>query len=89
MRDGDRVVAVARGSLGGGWAGITAVEVDPGHRRRGLARLLLARLAGWGARRGARSMFVQVGEINEAALRLYESAGFARHHRYDYVTPPT
>ncbi len=89
VRDGDRVVAVARGSLGGGWAGISAVEVDPGHRRRGLARLLLARLAGWGARRGARSMFVQVGEINEAALRLYESAGFARHHRYDYVTPPT
>jgi ribosomal protein S18 acetylase RimI-like enzyme len=32
-------------------------------------------------------MFVQVGETNPAALRLYESAGFERHHRYDYLTP--
>jgi N-acetylglutamate synthase len=86
--DGDRIIAVARGSLGGGWAGITAVEVEEANRRRGLARLLLARLADWGARGRARSMFVQVGETNPAALALYESAGFERHHRYDYLTPP-
>jgi GNAT superfamily N-acetyltransferase len=85
--DGDRLVAVARGSLGGGWAGITAVEVDEAYRRRGLARLLLARLAAWGTHGAARSMFVQVGETNLAALALYESAGFQRHHRYDYLTP--
>jgi ribosomal protein S18 acetylase RimI-like enzyme len=85
--DGDRTVAVGRGSLGGGWAGITAVEVSAGYRRRGLARLVLARTASWAAQRGARSMFVQVGETNDAAVRLYESAGFTHHHRYDYLTP--
>jgi len=85
--DGDRTVAVGRGSLGGGWAGVSAVEVDTEHRRRGLARLVLARLAPWAAQRGARSMFVQVGETNDAAVRLYESAGFTRHHQYDYLTP--
>jgi GNAT superfamily N-acetyltransferase len=85
--DGDRVVAVARGSLGGGWAGVSAVEVDPGYRRRGLAGLLLARIAAWAGDRGARSTFVQVGETNAAAVRLYESAGFVHHHRYDYLTP--
>ncbi len=84
--DGGRTVAVGRGSVGGGWAGVTAVEVDAGHRRRGLARLVLARIAGWAAERGARSTFVQVGETNEVAVRLYESAGFAHHHRYDYWT---
>jgi GNAT superfamily N-acetyltransferase len=85
--DGDRTVSVGRGSVGGGWAGVTAVEVDAGYRRRGLARLVLAQLAVWAAGRGARSMFVQVGETNDAAVRLYEGAGFSHHHRYDYLTP--
>jgi N-acetylglutamate synthase len=85
--DGDRTVAVGRGSVGGGWAGITAVEVEAGYRRRGLARLVLARLAAWAAQRRARSMFVQVGELNDAAVRLHESAGFTHHHRYDYLSP--
>jgi GNAT superfamily N-acetyltransferase len=86
--DGHRTVAVARGSVGGGWAGVTAVEVDAGYRRRGLARLVLARLARWAAERGARSTYVQVGETNAVAVRLYESAGFTHHHRYDYLTLP-
>jgi GNAT superfamily N-acetyltransferase len=85
--DGDRTVAVARGSLAHAWAGITAVEVVPTHRRRGLARLLCAALAGWSWERGARSVFVQVGVDNEAALALYLGCGFQRHHRYDYLTP--
>jgi GNAT superfamily N-acetyltransferase len=70
-----------------GWAGITAVEVAPGHRRLGLARLLLAVLAEWAWRSGALSTFVQVGEANDAALRLYLSAGFTRHHTYAYLRP--
>lgn len=83
--DGDRTVAVGRGSLGGGWAGVTAVEVDAGYRRRGLARLVLARVAAWAGERGARSTYVQVADTNAVARRLYESAGFAHHHRYDYL----
>ena len=63
----------AGGSLGGGWAGVTAVEVDAGYRRRGLARLVLARVAAWAAERGARSTYVQVADTNavaRAALRV-------------------
>jgi GNAT superfamily N-acetyltransferase len=85
--DEGATVAVARGSLGGGWAGVTAVEVDPGYRRQGLAGALLARLAGWAATHGARSTYVQVGEDNEAALRLYLAAGLSVHHSYDYLVP--
>jgi GNAT superfamily N-acetyltransferase len=87
VRDGERTVAVARGSLADAWAGVSAVEVAPEHRRRGLARLLLARLADWAWREGAGSTFLQLGEANEAALRLYTAAGFTRHHTYAYLSP--
>jgi N-acetylglutamate synthase len=87
IRDGDRVVAVARGSLAERWAGLTALEVDPDYRRAGLAGALIAAIAEWAWQRGARSTFVQVGEANEAGHRLYLSSGFAPHHTYAYLTP--
>ncbi len=82
-----RSVAVGRGSLAHAWLGVTAVEVAGSHRRRGVARAVLAALAGWAADRGARSTYLQVAVGNEAALALYLSAGFTVHHRYDYVSP--
>jgi GNAT superfamily N-acetyltransferase len=69
-----------------GWVGVTAMEVDPAHRRRGLARLLLAALAGWAGRQGDASMYLQVAESNVGARELYASAGFAPHHGYHYRT---
>ena len=39
----------------------------------------------WAGERGARSTYVQVADTNAVARRLYESAGFAHHHRYDYL----
>lgn len=88
VRDGGRTVAVARGSLAHGWAGITALEVVPSHRRRGLARALITALGGWAWRQAARSVFVQVGDDNDAALVLYAGCGFQTHHRYDYLARP-
>lgn len=85
VRDGERTVAVARGSLGGDWVGVTAVEVDPRYRRRGLARALLAAIAEWGLERGAGSAYLQVGDGNDGAIALYVAAGFTVHHRYDYL----
>jgi GNAT superfamily N-acetyltransferase len=66
---------------------VGAVDVVPAHRRRGLARVLLAEIARWAWQRGARSTFVQVAVGNAAAQRLYLTAGFAVHHRYDYLSP--
>jgi GNAT superfamily N-acetyltransferase len=87
IKDGDRVVAVARGSLAESWAGLTAMEVDPEYRRRGLAGAVIASVAEWGWRNGARSIQLQVGETNEGAQALYRSAGFELHHTYAYLTP--
>ena len=85
---GGETVAVARCSVASAWAGLTAVEVAPEHRRRGLARLLLAACAEWAWREGAGSTFLQVGEGNDAAMRLYLSAGFEPHHSYGYLRLP-
>jgi GNAT superfamily N-acetyltransferase len=85
IRDGARTAAVARGSLAAGWVGVAAVEVAPAYRRRGLARVLLAAIARWGVAAAADRAYLQVGDGNAAALALYAAAGFAVHHRYDYL----
>ncbi len=84
--------AVARGrvALTGGagpWAGITDVRVDPGHRRRGLALVVMAELLEWAAERGVTTVFLQARADNPAALALYERLRFVEHHRYRYLTP--
>jgi GNAT superfamily N-acetyltransferase len=78
------VAAVARGASSRGWTGITAMEVEPGHRRRGLARQLIGALATWALDRGDQAMYLQVAETNAAARRLYDTVGFAPHHGYHY-----
>ncbi len=83
--DGE-TVAVARLAVAEGWAGVTAMQVDDGHRRRGLGRFLLEELLGLGARHGARFGYLQVFEANAPAVALYRSAGFMVHHRYHYRT---
>lgn len=88
VRDGAATVAVARGSLAAGWAGVTAVDVAPAYRRRGLARALLTAVARWAWQRGALSTYLQTAESNVAAQALYTSSGFVLHHRYDYLRAP-
>ena len=64
------------------------MEVDDARRRQGLARALLGAVADWAWRRGARAIYLQVGERNAAARTLYEAAGFRHHHAYAYLVPP-
>ena len=84
---GDPLVARGRVACDGDWAGITDVWVSPGHRRRGLATVVLAGLLGWAAERGARTVYLQVRADNPPALALYEALGFATHHTYRYLAP--
>ncbi len=70
------------------WIGFRAIEVAPDHRRLGLARAVMAALAGWGAERGATTAYLQVLADNEPAVALYEGLGFQTHHAYAYVAPP-
>lgn len=84
VHEGDRVAAIARAVVDSGWLGITALEVTPQFRRRGLATHVMRALATWGAQNAARQCYLQVLGSNTAALALYERLGFATHHTYHY-----
>jgi GNAT superfamily N-acetyltransferase len=92
--DGDVATAGLAGLARGfavhshGWVGLRAVEVAPGHRRRGLGRTMMAALLAWGAERGAETAYLQVLGDNEPALAMYGAMGFRTHHAYAYLTPP-
>ncbi len=66
VRAAGAVLAIARVSLAAGWAGITAVEVSPRHRRQGLGGALTTAALALAAARGARGVFLQV-EVDNAA----------------------
>ena len=88
VRDNGRTVAVGRVAVSEGWAGLTAVAVDPGHRRRGLGVALTAALAQAAAAQGAPRMYLQVETGNTAAQALYARCGFTSHHAYHYRVHP-
>lgn len=87
--DDGAVSAIARGALDEGWVGITAVEVEPAQRRRGLATHLLRGLLEYGLKRGAHRAYLQVDLANEVAQGLYQRVGFTIHHTYMYVRAPS
>lgn len=91
--DGDERAAIARGAVtsapsGRRWVGVTAVEVAPDHRRRGLGTHIVAGLASWAGEHGATDMYLQVSADNAAAIATYEKLGFVEHHRYHYRRAP-
>jgi len=88
IRDGDEVLAIARLSIAAGWAGLTAVEVHPGHRRQGLGVAVTAAACLVAERRGIEGVFLQVETDNAPAQVLYQRLGFRYAHRYHYRVAP-
>lgn len=86
-RDG-RVVGTGRLSVAGGWAGITAIAVEPAWRRGGLGLAVTTELAAQAVARDAGRIFLQVAEENMAARALYRTCGFTDRHRYNYRIAP-
>lgn len=85
--DGD-LVAAAQAGLSGDWLGVHGFTVVPEHRRRGLARRMLAELVEWGGEKGATTVWLHVEADNEPALALYEGVGFRTHHSLRYLAVP-
>ncbi|MFE7357197.1 GNAT family N-acetyltransferase [Streptomyces sp. NPDC057543] len=82
--EGAAPAAIGRCVVDGRWAGFMAVEVDPAHRRRGLASAVMTALARKALDEGASAAWLQVETDNDAARALYEGMGFAVHHRYHH-----
>ena len=88
VREAGDTFAIGRVAVAGNWAGLTAVEVHPGHRRRGLGAAVTAALAAAVAARGVSGLYLQVEDDNGAARALYRRVGFADHHGYHYRVAP-
>lgn len=87
--EGGQRLAIARGAVsnaasGRRWLGLTAVEVVPDARRRGLGSHVVAALADWAGQLGAEDVYLQVEEANTAAQATYRKLGFGDHHTYYY-----
>ncbi|HEY0487402.1 MAG TPA: N-acetyltransferase [Mycobacteriales bacterium] len=85
LRLAGQAAAVCRTATAEGWLGLTAVEVAPEHRRRGLATHLLRHVT---ERTDAAELYLQTEHGNTAALALYRRAGFTVHHEYRYLRAP-
>jgi GNAT superfamily N-acetyltransferase len=81
-------LAVAIGVLDGAWLGVFSLAVAPAARRRGVASAVMDALEGWGAARGAASVYLQVEADNQPALELYARRGLAIAHSYHYRSQP-
>ncbi len=88
LREGGRAVAVARGAISRGWAGVTAVEVAPDRRRLGLGTQVMAALSDWARQQGATASYLQVARANAGAVALYERLGYVPHSGYHYRIQP-
>jgi N-acetylglutamate synthase len=87
-RAANTTVAIGRVAAAGGWAGLTAIEVDPRWRRRGLGAAVSTALATAARRQGANWLYLQVVDGNDAAVALYAKLGFTAHHGYHYRVAP-
>ncbi|MCQ4211435.1 GNAT family N-acetyltransferase [Streptomyces longispororuber] len=86
--EGEAPAAIGRCVVDGRWAGFAAVEVDPAHRRRGLATKVMTALARQALDEGASAAWLQVEADNEGARVLYDRMGFATHHAYHHYRAP-
>ena len=78
--------AVTAAPDGTRWAGLSAVRVAEGQRRRRpRTRSCARRCWRWAAEHGAMRCYVQVLADNAAAIALYEQLGFTTQHRARYI----
>jgi [ribosomal protein S18]-alanine N-acetyltransferase len=85
LRLGRKTVGFAVSRIGADEAEILSIAIDPRHRGQGLSGKLLLTHLGHLAGRGVRTIFLEVEEGNQPALRLYRRVGFVvvgRRERY-------
>lgn len=89
VRADGETIAIGRVAGDSDWAGLTAIEVDPRHRRAGLGTTMTVALAAQAADRGVANLYLQVADGNVSARLLYRRIGFADHHGYHYRVDQT
>src|SRR5712691_5961317 len=81
-------VGLAYGAIHDGLLCYESVITDPGRRRQGCARRVIASLASWARDSGATAACLQVEAGNMPARALYRGFGLAELYRYHYRRVP-
>jgi putative acetyltransferase len=89
-RDGTgRAVGTGAIALNGAWAELKRMWVVPEARRLGVSRIILTALEAHARGEGVRTLRLETGVANRAALDLYTRAGFERCNPFgDYRVDP-
>jgi N-acetylglutamate synthase len=89
LRIDGHLAALAYGTVGDGLLCYESVITDPGRRRQGLAWRVVASVAAWGRKQGARGVCLQVEATNAPARALYDRLGLTTElYRYHYRREP-
>jgi putative acetyltransferase len=85
----DRAVGTGALALNGVWAELKRMWVIPEARRLGVSKIILAALEARARSEGIRTLRLETGVKNHAALGLYTRAGFKRRDPFgDYRADP-
>ena len=76
-RNGGEPLGFVLGRSNNARAEVLSLGVTPSARQRGVARALMNAAIDGVSRRGLRTLYLEVAEDNDAALRLYRALGFA------------
>ena len=82
--DNEQPVACVIGVIDGEYIGIYDVITGASYRRQGIAKMMLYHLMKWAQSQGVSYSYLQVGEHNQAAMKLYAGLGFEEVYRYWY-----
>lgn len=88
ITDEGQAAAVGMAVAEAGWVGLFEIGTHPGHRRRGLARQVIAALLAWGAEQKASRAYLQVMPNNTPAMAMYDHLGFVEAYHYWYRVAP-
>lgn len=69
-----------------GWVGLFNIATAIEHRRKGIARQVIATMAEWALHNSAANLYLQVMETNRPAISLYSNLGFSHLYSYQYRT---
>jgi GNAT superfamily N-acetyltransferase len=88
LAQGGAPAGLAYGAIHDGLLTYESVVTDPGRRRQGLARRVIASLAAWARDSGATGACLEVEAENAPARALYAGFGLTEVYRYHYRREP-
>jgi ribosomal protein S18 acetylase RimI-like enzyme len=80
------LVGIVVGSYDGRKGWINRLAVDPEHRRKGIAQLLIARIEMALKKKGTRIICALVEESNQESISLFEKIGYVLHRDILYLS---